>query len=167
MADDKVLKTVVGTLSRLFNPAIVRDAVKAAAAEAGLMDIDAYLPAAPAPKDAAATPGKKGKKEKAERKPGRMQPYTVFVTKVMDRINHEASYSSLSTGGPDGEKVHPMSIAAGLWKGLGDASREAFSRAYQVRRLRFATSLNLRTGRRHAVSCMGRESLIRYLCLSM
>ena len=66
MADDKVLKTVVGTLSRLFNPAIVRDAVKSAASEAGLAGIDAYLPPAPpAPKDVT-TPRKKAKAERVE-----------------------------------------------------------------------------------------------------
>ena len=66
MADDKVLKTITGTLSRLFNPAIVRDAVTSAASEAGMVDIDAYLPPAPpAPKDVT-TPKKKAKAERVE-----------------------------------------------------------------------------------------------------
>lgn len=142
--------------------------MKAAAAEAGLADLDAYLPAAPVPKEAT-TPGKKAKKEKAERKPRGMQPYSAFVTKAMDKINHDANYSSLSTVGPDGEKVHPMSIAAGLWKGLEDASREAFNRAYQVRQLSSGIFLlNLRTGICHAVPCMGAwvhdESTSRFSC---
>lgn len=128
MADDKVLKTIIGTLTRLINPSLVRDAVKAAASEAGLENIDAYLPAAPA--SAKATNGKP-KKEKTERKPRKMIPYTLFVTLAMDRINHDASYASL-TQGPEGAKVHPMTISATLWKALSDQQRDAYVKAYQV-----------------------------------
>ena len=66
MADDKVLKTIVGTLSRLLNPAIVRDAITSAASEAGLTDIGAYLPpASPVPKDVT-TPRKKAQAARVE-----------------------------------------------------------------------------------------------------
>lgn len=128
--DEKVIKTFVGTLNRLFNPALVRDAFKAAASEAGLENIETLLPPPPAIlKEKGAG---KVKKEKKIGPPRKTQPYTIFVSKLMDRIAHEASYTSL-TNGPGGVKVNPMTIAGSLWKQLSDKSKEDFAKAYQVR----------------------------------
>ena len=127
MADDKFLKTVVGALSRLINPTLVRDAFNAAATESGLENIEAYLPIVPAKKSTS----RRARKEKTDRKPRKMMPYTLFVTLAMDRISHDPSYASL-TQGPNGSKIPPMTIAASFWKALSDEQKEAYSNAYQV-----------------------------------
>jgi len=127
--DDKIIKTFVGTLTRLFNPSLVRDAVKAAASEAGLENVESLLPELP---NAVKVKGAgRVKKEKKLRPPRKPQPYTIFVSKAMDRINHESSYTSLSSG-PGGEKINPMAIVASLWKQLSLKSKEDFGKAYQV-----------------------------------
>ena len=127
MAADKFLKTVVGALNRLLNPTLVRDAFNAAATESGLENIEAYLHIIPATKSTS----RRARKEKNNKKPRKMTPYTLFVTLAMDRIRHDPSYASL-THDSDGNKVNPMTISASLWHALSDEQKEAYSIAYQV-----------------------------------
>eukprot|EP00195_Chlamydomonas_chlamydogama_P009665 CAMPEP_0202898546 /NCGR_PEP_ID=MMETSP1392-20130828/7043_1 /ASSEMBLY_ACC=CAM_ASM_000868 /TAXON_ID=225041 /ORGANISM="Chlamydomonas chlamydogama, Strain SAG 11-48b" /LENGTH=337 /DNA_ID=CAMNT_0049584507 /DNA_START=27 /DNA_END=1040 /DNA_ORIENTATION=- len=142
LSASEVVKLLVGTLGRVMHPGLVKEAVKQTATSLGITDVDdaikSALPSAAAGASTAAAAlgndqvhgnGKGQKKEKSGRT-GRMVPYTLFITKVMDKIAHDPSYAL-----PKAEEGEPatkrMKIASVLWSNLTDDNKKLFNEAYQ------------------------------------
>jgi hypothetical protein len=133
-----VAKLFLGTLDRLLNPELVRDAFRAAAQEVGYTDVDEFLP------PVTSTPKKKSKGGKAlnsDSKPKVQRgylAYNLFYMLAQDHLNHNPSYARLlKTAGPGDDKQKPtglsMKIAGRMWKSLSDEQKKSFNDAYQVR----------------------------------
>ncbi|GAX82951.1 hypothetical protein CEUSTIGMA_g10378.t1 [Chlamydomonas eustigma] len=124
------------TLDRLLNPALVRDAFRAAAQEIGFTDVDDFLP------PVANTPKRKskgGKTGNSDSKPKTQRPYlayNLFYILALDHLNHNPSYARLlKTAGQGDDKQKPtglsMKIAGKMWQSLSEEQKKAFTEAYQ------------------------------------
>uniref|UniRef100_A0A7R9VWS3 Uncharacterized protein n=1 Tax=Chlamydomonas euryale TaxID=1486919 RepID=A0A7R9VWS3_9CHLO len=63
------------------------------------------------------------------KKPRANTAYTLFITRAIDKIQNDASYGKLLER-EDGKNVHPLTVAAQMWKALGSDQREFFSKVY-------------------------------------
>lgn len=119
-----VLKLVIGLLSRVLQPDVIRSAFIASAADAGISGIEPFLGCL-----AAASEGK-GKKEKGTRKPRKSSSYAMYVTRGCEKLKSDPAFAHLNVE-VDGKKKAPLAMLGKLWTGLDAAGHESFNKLYQ------------------------------------
>ncbi|GAX82952.1 hypothetical protein CEUSTIGMA_g10379.t1 [Chlamydomonas eustigma] len=124
------------TLVRLLNPALVRDAFRAASKEIGFTDVDDFLPPVANTPKRKSEGGKTGNRDSKPKTQRSYLPYNLFYILALDNLNHKPSYARLlKTAGQGDDKQKPtrlsMKIAGKMWQSLSEEQKKAFTEAYQ------------------------------------